>query len=402
MAENTAIAWTDHTFNPWIGCARVSPGCANCYAETLDKRYGGTAWETHGQRRVTGPDTGASPSSGTATRCAPAPAPACSAPAWATSSRTTPTSPNPGPGSGTHRADPGPDMAAAHQTAREHHRHGAVGRHLARPRVGRHLRGRPAPRRRAHPPPRQGAHRGPVPSCEPLLAPVDLDLTGVSWAIIGGESGPGHRPMDLGWLASIVDQCRAAGVAVFVKQDAGLWSGRQGRIPDECGCTSSRRWPSCRREPSGDRRRLRNRPPPTGHRPAGGDLLARRPLPPGKRGRHAPATPRTPSRMSHRTRPGDLREWRQPGTRGTTRPGRRRRGRHRRRPRRRGRPLRRVRHPAAVPGRRLTTRRARPRHGADAAPTCPPQSRTQKRHATYEQAVGRAQADHEAQTGATP
>jgi len=38
MAENSNIEWTDHTFNPWRGCTKVSPGCANCYAETLSKR----------------------------------------------------------------------------------------------------------------------------------------------------------------------------------------------------------------------------------------------------------------------------------------------------------------------------------------------------------------------------
>jgi protein gp37 len=37
MGENTNIEWCDHTFNPWIGCTKVSPGCANCYAETQDK-----------------------------------------------------------------------------------------------------------------------------------------------------------------------------------------------------------------------------------------------------------------------------------------------------------------------------------------------------------------------------
>ena len=45
MSENSNIAWTDHTFNPWIGCTRVSPGCAHCYAETLmDHRYGRVKW----------------------------------------------------------------------------------------------------------------------------------------------------------------------------------------------------------------------------------------------------------------------------------------------------------------------------------------------------------------------
>jgi protein gp37 len=38
MAENSKIEWTDHTFNPWIGCTKVSPGCDHCYAETWDAR----------------------------------------------------------------------------------------------------------------------------------------------------------------------------------------------------------------------------------------------------------------------------------------------------------------------------------------------------------------------------
>lgn len=43
--ENSKISWTDHTFNPWIGCTKVSPGCAHCYAETLmDTRYGRVKW----------------------------------------------------------------------------------------------------------------------------------------------------------------------------------------------------------------------------------------------------------------------------------------------------------------------------------------------------------------------
>jgi protein gp37 len=39
MSENSKIEWTTHTFNPWIGCTKVSPGCAHCYAETRDKRH---------------------------------------------------------------------------------------------------------------------------------------------------------------------------------------------------------------------------------------------------------------------------------------------------------------------------------------------------------------------------
>lgn len=45
MAENTKIEWTDHTFNPWIGCTKVGPGCDHCYAENLmDTRMGVAAW----------------------------------------------------------------------------------------------------------------------------------------------------------------------------------------------------------------------------------------------------------------------------------------------------------------------------------------------------------------------
>lgn len=55
MAENTAIEWCDHTFNPWIGCAKVSPGgCANCYAETrMDKRLHVVQWGAGQPRKRT-------------------------------------------------------------------------------------------------------------------------------------------------------------------------------------------------------------------------------------------------------------------------------------------------------------------------------------------------------------
>jgi protein gp37 len=44
MAEETEIAWTDSTFNPWWGCTKVAPGCDNCYAEALHNRFGGGHW----------------------------------------------------------------------------------------------------------------------------------------------------------------------------------------------------------------------------------------------------------------------------------------------------------------------------------------------------------------------
>lgn len=89
-------------------------------------------------------------------------------------------------------------------------------------------------------------------SYEPALGPVDFSAYfggeyvglpgdavhpnynfGISWLICGGESGPCARQCDLAWIRSAVEQCRAAGVPVWVKQDSGPQPGRQGRIPDE-------------------------------------------------------------------------------------------------------------------------------------------------------------------------
>ena len=51
MGEQTAIKWTDHTFNPWWGCERVSPGCQHCYAEAFAKRTGNDVWGKQAERR---------------------------------------------------------------------------------------------------------------------------------------------------------------------------------------------------------------------------------------------------------------------------------------------------------------------------------------------------------------
>lgn len=51
MAENSRIEWTDHTFNPWWGCTKVSPACDNCYAEAWAKRTGHNVWGARSERR---------------------------------------------------------------------------------------------------------------------------------------------------------------------------------------------------------------------------------------------------------------------------------------------------------------------------------------------------------------
>jgi len=67
-------------------------------------------------------------------------------------------------------------------------------------------------------------------SCEPLIGPLDqLPLDGISWVIVGGESGPGARPMKRVWVESIRRQCRRADVAFFFKQWGGVRKDLAGR-----------------------------------------------------------------------------------------------------------------------------------------------------------------------------
>jgi protein gp37 len=69
-------------------------------------------------------------------------------------------------------------------------------------------------------------------SCEPLLGPLTLDLEGIHWVIVGGESGIGFRKLDLSWVRQIRDQCAAAEVPFFFKQVGGRTPKAGGRILD--------------------------------------------------------------------------------------------------------------------------------------------------------------------------
>ena len=70
-------------------------------------------------------------------------------------------------------------------------------------------------------------------SLEPLLGPLpSLNLDGIDWVIVGGESGPGARPMQREWAADIRDQCLAAGVPFHFKQWGGVFKKRNGRLLD--------------------------------------------------------------------------------------------------------------------------------------------------------------------------
>jgi protein gp37 len=85
-------------------------------------------------------------------------------------------------------------------------------------------------------------------SAEPLLGPLELrrflspERSGLAWVIAGGQSGPGHRAMELGWIQDLADQCETTGAPIFIKQDSGPKPRKQGRIPD--ALWAQKQWPA--------------------------------------------------------------------------------------------------------------------------------------------------------------
>jgi len=68
-------------------------------------------------------------------------------------------------------------------------------------------------------------------SLEPLIGPIpEINLNGINWVIVGGESGPGARPIDEKWVLNIRDQCLGVNVPFFFKQWGGVHKKKQGRI----------------------------------------------------------------------------------------------------------------------------------------------------------------------------
>ena len=253
MAENSAIEWTDHTFNPWEGCQKVGPGCDHCYAETRNARFGGgiaVNWGPGAPRRRTSPANWRKPlgwqrqarmflfAYGRRQRvfCASladvfdnAVDPAWRADLFAMIRKT-------------------PDLdwllltkrignaAAMAEAAGGWPENVWLGATI----VNQVEAVRDVPKLLATAGPRVRFL-----SMEPLLGPVDLtqavdapfvnergnlDLDklwsverphyfgSLDWIIVGGESGPGARPMHPDWARSLRDQCAVAGVPFLFKQ----------------------------------------------------------------------------------------------------------------------------------------------------------------------------------------
>lgn len=229
MSGRSKIEWTDATWNPVRGCTKISPGCKHCYAATFAERWRGIPDHPyeHGFDLRLVPHKLVDPI------------------LWAQSRTVFVNSMSDlfhvdVPETYVHKVFGVMRLADWHVyqvlTKRADRMQDILARRLAKvgspepnvwlgvsvenrrpglPRIDR-LRDTPAAVRFL--------------SIEPLLEDLgEFDLTDVDWVIVGGESGPGARPMQPEWVVSIQKQCRAAKVPFFFKQWGGVQKGRHGR-----------------------------------------------------------------------------------------------------------------------------------------------------------------------------
>jgi protein gp37 len=226
MGKETAIAWTDHTFNPWWGCMRVAPECERCYAETFAKRTGHKVFGPGGARRFFGDKHWNEPvkwdreaaAAGVRRRvfCGsmcdvfdPEVDESWRMKLWGLIERT--------PHLGWLLLTKRPEFAASCIPAAWS---------LIRDRVWLGVTaGTQATAARNVPLLLALDAAVHFVSMEPLLERVEIDagrLRGVDWIIVGGESGPGARPMDLSWARCLAFDSHASGIAFFMKQLGGF------------------------------------------------------------------------------------------------------------------------------------------------------------------------------------
>lgn len=225
MAENSAIEWTDATWNFLTGCSKISPGCDHCYAEALSKRLQATGAYRYrnGFQLTFHPEVLSVPLT------------------WRRPRRIFVNS----------MSDLFHEDVPLDWIKRAFEVMAATPQHSYQILTKRADRVRRLAVALKWPPnvwmgvsvenqvfAFRAKRLAQVPaavrflSVEPLLGPVTLDLSGIDWVIVGGESGPHARPMDPDWARSVRDQCAAAGVAFFFKQWGGRTPKAGGRILD--------------------------------------------------------------------------------------------------------------------------------------------------------------------------
>jgi protein gp37 len=228
MGKHSTIEWTDHTFNPWWGCEKVSPACTHCYAETWARRVGQDVWGRKAPRRFFSDNHWREPLrwQKEAERDGERRRVFCASMAdvfedrpelnaarsrlWAVIERTSMldwlllTKRPQNVFTCVPWADVWPSNVWIGTTAEDQIRYDERAAQLALlPATVRFL------------------------SCEPLLGPIELDssLT-LDWVIVGGESGGRARPMQPDWARHLRDQCIERDVPFFFKQ-WGEWAPRE-------------------------------------------------------------------------------------------------------------------------------------------------------------------------------
>jgi len=231
MSDKSKIEWTDATWNPVRGCTKVSPGCAHCYAETFAERFRGVPshpFEFGFDLRLV-PEKLGDPLR------------------WGTSRMIFVNSM-----SDLFHKDVSNDYVvsvARVMTAANWHTYQVLTKradrlqNLLKGELGfaadkEHIWWGVSVENRRYGLPRIDLLReSPVKirflSIEPLLEDLGtIDLRGIDWVIVGGESGPGARPMSADWVRSIKAQCERAGVKFFFKQWGGVRKAETGRLLD--------------------------------------------------------------------------------------------------------------------------------------------------------------------------
>ena len=228
MSDHSKIEWTDATWNPLRGCTKVSPGCKHCYAETFAERFRGVPGHPYEQgfdlRLV--PEKLDEPLSWSAPRMV-----------FVNSMSDLFQSAVP---------DDYIEAVAKVMEIANWHTYQVLTKRSGR--LRQMLNGKLKPHakmphvwwgvsveNRKNGLPRVGDLRSAEArvrflSIEPLLEDLGpMDLSGISWVIVGGESGPGARPMRVEWVQPILKQCRAARVPFFFKQWGGPVKKKYGR-----------------------------------------------------------------------------------------------------------------------------------------------------------------------------
>ena len=229
MSLQSKIEWTDATWNPVRGCTKISPGCAHCYAETFAERFRGVPGHPYEQgfdlrlvpEKLAEPLTWGTPKivfvnsmsdlfhKDVCDDYIQAVCKVMEAANWHTYQVLT------------KRSERMRDLLRTKLRAVSSLSHiwwgvSVENKKYGLPRID-HLRQAPAAVRFL--------------SVEPLLEDLgQINLDGISWVIVGGESGAGARPMAEEWVLSIRDQCRRAKVPFFFKQWGGWNKKRNGRL----------------------------------------------------------------------------------------------------------------------------------------------------------------------------